>query len=110
MFLGPLGTKISICRKLLLLDHNHQESQASWRILWDGMYHCTNLQSYNTYISDFLPRGSGIVTRRPLVLQLYGLSPGEKEHFGKDIPDDVNEWGEFLHLPGQRFFDFSVCL
>ena len=58
---------------------------------------------------DFLPRGSGIVTRRPLVLQLYGLAAGEKEHFGKDIPADVDEWGEFLHLPGQRFFDFSVC-
>ena len=25
---------------------------------------------------DFLPRGSGIVTRRPLVLQLYSLANG----------------------------------
>lgn len=45
---------------------------------------------------DFLPRGSGVVTRRPLVLQLYCLTEGEQE-----------EWGEFLHLPGQRFPDFD---
>eukprot|EP00274_Cyanoptyche_gloeocystis_P005872 CAMPEP_0196662332 /NCGR_PEP_ID=MMETSP1086-20130531/48255_1 /TAXON_ID=77921 /ORGANISM="Cyanoptyche gloeocystis , Strain SAG4.97" /LENGTH=88 /DNA_ID=CAMNT_0041997663 /DNA_START=22 /DNA_END=285 /DNA_ORIENTATION=- len=40
---------------------------------------------------DFLPRGSGIVTRRPLVLQLVNKPPG------------TQDWGEFLHLPGQKF-------
>jgi len=55
---------------------------------------------------DFLPRGAGIVTRRPLVLQLYciGTTPVERD------PDEATkgeEWGEFLHLPGQRFYDFS---
>ena len=35
---------------------------------------------------DFLPRGTGIVTRRPLVLQLVRL----------DDPND-KEYGEFLH-------------
>ena len=35
---------------------------------------------------DFLPRGSGIVTRRPLVLQLMNNPSGE--------------WGEFLHAKG----------
>ncbi|OHT09917.1 Dynamin central region family protein [Tritrichomonas foetus] len=48
---------------------------------------------------DFLPRGSGIVTRRPLVLQLVHV-------------DDVKarEEAEFLHLPGQRFTDFEkIC-
>ncbi|OWZ06196.1 Dynamin [Phytophthora megakarya] len=52
---------------------------------------------------DFLPRGSGIVTRRPLVLQLYNSATA--------IPDDgaetMEEWGEFLHLPGQKFADFD---
>ncbi|KAJ3261678.1 vacuolar protein sorting-associated protein 1 [Boothiomyces macroporosus] len=43
---------------------------------------------------DFLPRGSGIVTRRPLVLQLVN-SPG---------PEEV---AEFLHLPGKKFTDFE---
>ena len=45
---------------------------------------------------DFLPRGSGIVTRRPLVLQLVHTADGSGD-----------EWGEFLHLPGKRFADFD---
>ncbi|MED6124854.1 Phragmoplastin drp1e [Stylosanthes scabra] len=44
---------------------------------------------------DFLPRGSGIVTRRPLVLQLHKTEDGIQEH------------AEFLHLPRKRFTDFS---
>ena len=47
---------------------------------------------------DFLPRGAGIVTRRPLVLQLVHTPPADG---GED------EWGEFLHLPGKRFTDFA---
>lgn len=42
---------------------------------------------------DFLPRGSGIVTRRPLVLQLI-QSP--------------HEYGEFLHCRGKTFSDFDA--
>ncbi|KAH9055735.1 dynamin protein dnm1 [Lactarius vividus] len=42
---------------------------------------------------DFLPRGQGIVTRRPLVLQLIH-TPGD------------DEWGQFLHLD-KRFVDFA---
>ncbi|AAZ10505.1 dynamin, putative [Trypanosoma brucei brucei TREU927] len=45
---------------------------------------------------DFLPRGSGIVTRCPLVLQLVQLPRSNKD-----------EWGEFLHRPNKKFFDFS---
>lgn len=115
---------------------------------------------------DFLPRGLGIVTRRPLILQLYcvnnrgqvqdssitgiedanaasfpptppsssasNASPGvDAENMSPNTnrsnvtPDSSSstqklgsssrasrgnngeEWGEFLHLPGQRFFDFS---
>lgn len=45
---------------------------------------------------DFLPRGTGIVTRRPLVLNLVHL-------------DDTNakEYGEFMHKQGQKIFDFG---
>ncbi|KAF8173393.1 Dynamin central region-domain-containing protein [Mycena galopus ATCC 62051] len=55
---------------------------------------------------DFLPRGNGIVTRRPLVLQLINRSPStsgtvDNKSSGQD------EWGEFLHLPGKKFFDFA---
>ncbi|CAN1254462.1 Dynamin-related protein 5A [Linum perenne] len=45
---------------------------------------------------DFLPRGSGIVTRRPLVLQLHKLDEGSREY------------AEFLHLPRKRFTDFAA--
>ncbi|KAA8525936.1 hypothetical protein F0562_007964 [Nyssa sinensis] len=45
---------------------------------------------------DFLPRGSGIVTRRPLVLQLYKTDPGQEEY------------AQFLHLGKRRFTDFSM--
>ncbi|KAH7415742.1 hypothetical protein KP509_14G059000 [Ceratopteris richardii] len=44
---------------------------------------------------DFLPRGSGIVTRRPLVLQLNKTERG---------PD----YAEFMHLPKKRFTDFAA--
>merc|ERR1712168_1438557 len=40
---------------------------------------------------DFLPRGSGIVTRRPLILQLI---------------NSATEYGEFLHKKGVTFTDF----
>ncbi|KAG1370110.1 hypothetical protein COCNU_15G004760 [Cocos nucifera] len=49
---------------------------------------------------DFLPRGSDICTRRPLVLQLVHC-PRRPERAEGD------EWGEFLHLPGKRYYDFS---
>ena len=51
----------------------------------------------NVVGKDFLPRGSGIVTRRPLVLQLIQV-PGD---------DDGREWGEFLHKPGKEFTSFD---
>lgn len=50
---------------------------------------------------DFLPRGNGICTRRPLVLQLYTID------INNGNENELEEWGEFLHLPGQKFYDFS---
>ncbi|KAH7679818.1 dynamin GTPase protein [Dioscorea alata] len=44
---------------------------------------------------DFLPRGSGIVTRRPLVLQLHKLERAQAEY------------AEFLHAPRKKFTDFA---
>lgn len=89
---------------------------------------------------DFLPRGTGIVTRRPLILQLVNIKNDEwnhstsasnsetedddikeinlEEHLRKltmkngngkstksELPDI--EYGEFLHIPGKRFYDFN---
>ncbi|XWS70520.1 hypothetical protein CRYUN_Cryun03dG0054800 [Craigia yunnanensis] len=48
---------------------------------------------------DFLPRGCDICTRRPLVLMLENRPPSSY--------DVSSEWGEFRHLPGRRFYDFS---
>jgi len=60
----------------------------------------------------FLPRGSGIVTRRPLVLQLINREPQANGHEQDasgttDKAANADEWGEFLHIPGQKFFDFN---
>ncbi|KAM4056127.1 dynamin domain-containing protein [Hirsutella rhossiliensis] len=61
---------------------------------------------------DFLPRGSGICTRRPLVLQLInrpaqsnGVSEDEVST-ANDKAANADEWGEFLHIPGQKYYDF----
>ncbi|KAJ5398203.1 Vacuolar protein sorting-associated protein 1 [Penicillium cosmopolitanum] len=61
---------------------------------------------------DFLPRGSGIVTRRPLILQLINKpasaqANGDKKLDTSDSEANVDEYGEFLHLPGEKFFDFN---
>ncbi|KAI2661316.1 Dynamin-1-like protein [Labeo rohita] len=55
---------------------------------------------------DFLPRGSGIVTRRPLVLQLVNVPPLE-ERRKQDNGVKAEEWGTFLHCKNQIFTDFS---
>lgn len=64
---------------------------------------------------DFLPRGSGIVTRRPLILQLINV-PNERDD--KPVDDQVHlshapasvaaqgEWAEFHHVPSRRWYDF----
>ncbi|KAG5186926.1 Dynamin central region-domain-containing protein [Tribonema minus] len=74
---------------------------------------------------DFLPRGTGIVTRRPLVLQLYNTG-GAAGHVKRESTPAASptepgsptakravpavpqrEWGEFLHLPNQKFYNFT---
>ncbi|KAI5796652.1 Dynamin central region-domain-containing protein [Geopyxis carbonaria] len=58
---------------------------------------------------DFLPRGSGIVTRRPLILQLINIPASTEE--ASDATDSQAsgdpEFGEFLHQLGRRFYDFG---
>lgn len=66
---------------------------------------------------DFLPRGTGIVTRRPLVLQLINRRPGINAQDadklitvndkGDKSENNLEEWGEFLHLPNKRFYNFE---
>ncbi|KAG7093397.1 hypothetical protein E1B28_007079 [Marasmius oreades] len=52
---------------------------------------------------DFLPRGQGIVTRRPLILQLVH-TPIPSEPSPNAPP--FTEWGQFLHLD-KRFTDYA---
>ncbi|KAJ2612590.1 vacuolar protein sorting-associated protein 1 [Coemansia sp. RSA 1365] len=59
---------------------------------------------------DFLPRGTGIVTRRPLILQLINraaTAPVKEDDSEKKGEENPNEWGEFLHIPGKKFFNFD---
>ena len=85
---------------------------------------------------DFIPRGTGIVTRRPLILQLINIPKRPAPHGEGSMPTQhtntssfppssfehvsgaqthtshaqrVNheEWGEFLHAPGHKYYDFS---
>jgi dynamin 1-like protein len=79
---------------------------------------------------DFLPRGSGIVTRRPLVLQLLHVEPSSVDRSqsppvplaageGGGDPAGASsggvgkakavgeEWAEFLHLPDRKFYEFE---
>lgn len=64
---------------------------------------------------DFLPRGSGIVTRRPLILQLINVPDEEGDasqqatHASQWNPNiaRLGEWAEFNHIPNRRFTDFS---
>lgn len=65
---------------------------------------------------DFLPRGSGIVTRRPLILQLINIPVEDEEYTESDesyqphTPASVaqhGEWAEFHHIPGRKFSNFN---
>ncbi|KAG5900150.1 hypothetical protein JTB14_012822 [Gonioctena quinquepunctata] len=57
---------------------------------------------------SFLPRGTGIVTRRPLILQLVYCPKDDKEqrnaHNGTV---DIDDWGIFLHCKDKIFRDFE---
>uniref|UniRef100_A0A0N4ZAW2 dynamin GTPase n=1 Tax=Parastrongyloides trichosuri TaxID=131310 RepID=A0A0N4ZAW2_PARTI len=55
---------------------------------------------------DFLPRGTGIVTRRPLILQLiYTPEDSDKRNYNNQ---KINgDWGVFKHCKNRIFTDFE---
>ncbi|CAF0912552.1 unnamed protein product [Rotaria sordida] len=59
---------------------------------------------------DFLPRGAGIVTRRPLTLQLVYTPPEDKvvqcQSLGMPVPDE-NEFAIFTHIKNKIYTDFN---
>ncbi|KAM3833044.1 dynamin-1-like protein isoform 2-T2 [Vipera latastei] len=57
---------------------------------------------------DLLPRGTGIVTRRPLILQLVHVTTEEcRKTAGDENGIDAEEWGKFLHTKNKLYTDFD---
>ncbi|CAH4033237.1 unnamed protein product [Pieris brassicae] len=57
---------------------------------------------------SFLPRGPGIVTRRPLILQLVYSPKDSKEHrSAEEGTVNLEEWGKFLHTKEKIYTDFD---
>ncbi|XP_047430895.1 dynamin-1-like protein isoform X1 [Mugil cephalus] len=55
---------------------------------------------------DLLPRGTGVVTRRPLILQLVHVEPGDARK-NDDGGREGEEWGKFLHTKNKIYTDFD---
>ncbi|KAJ3611993.1 hypothetical protein NHX12_020272 [Muraenolepis orangiensis] len=55
---------------------------------------------------DLLPRGTGVVTRRPLILQLVHVDPGDARKSDEN-GREAEAWGKFLHTKNQIFTDFE---
>ncbi|XP_038616978.1 dynamin-1-like protein isoform X4 [Tachyglossus aculeatus] len=57
---------------------------------------------------DLLPRGTGVVTRRPLILQLVHVSPEDRRKTSADENGvEAEEWGKFLHTKNKLYTDFD---
>ena len=58
---------------------------------------------------DFLPRGTGIVTRRPLILQLVHLSEEDRQRLAAEdnVSSDTEEWAKFAHTKNKVYTDFT---
>uniref|UniRef100_A0A672ZQ11 Dynamin-1-like protein n=1 Tax=Sphaeramia orbicularis TaxID=375764 RepID=A0A672ZQ11_9TELE len=55
---------------------------------------------------DLLPRGTGIVTRRPLILQLVHVDPADARK-NDESGREGEEWGKFLHTKNMIYTDFD---
>ncbi|KAG7454730.1 hypothetical protein MATL_G00262840 [Megalops atlanticus] len=56
---------------------------------------------------DILPRGTGIVTRRPLILQLVHVDPEDRKKASDENGLEGEEWGKFLHTKNKIYTDFD---
>ncbi|XP_060891760.1 dynamin-1-like protein isoform X1 [Labrus mixtus] len=66
---------------------------------------------------DILPRGTGIVTRRPLILQLVHIDTEDRRKTNEENESkrngrlyrgiDGEEWGKFLHTKNKIYTDFE---
>uniref|UniRef100_A0A8C8D0U5 Dynamin-1-like protein n=1 Tax=Oncorhynchus tshawytscha TaxID=74940 RepID=A0A8C8D0U5_ONCTS len=56
---------------------------------------------------DMLPRGTGVVIRRPLILQLVHVDPGDGRKMIDENGVEGDEWGKFLHTKNKIYTDVS---
>ncbi|KAM9854439.1 dynamin-1-like protein isoform 1-T1 [Aulostomus maculatus] len=56
---------------------------------------------------DILPRGTGIVTRRPLILQLVHIDPEDSRKTSEENGVVGEEWGKFLHTKNKLYTNFE---
>lgn len=57
---------------------------------------------------SFLPRGTGIVTRAPLILQMIRYNKEERETMLSITKNDkIKEWAYFLHKPNHVYHNFD---
>lgn len=57
---------------------------------------------------SFLPRGTGIVTRAPLLLQMIRYNKNERDAMFEITKNDkIKEWACFLHKPNHVFYNFD---
>ncbi|XP_072242272.1 dynamin-1-like protein isoform X1 [Leuresthes tenuis] len=56
---------------------------------------------------DILPRGTGVVTRRPLILQLVHIDPEDRRKTNEENGIEGEEWGKFLHTKNKIYMDFE---
>uniref|UniRef100_A0A3B3ZQD1 Dynamin-1-like protein n=1 Tax=Periophthalmus magnuspinnatus TaxID=409849 RepID=A0A3B3ZQD1_9GOBI len=56
---------------------------------------------------DILPRGTGIVTRRPLILQLVHIDSDDRRKTSEENGIDGEEWGKFLHTKNKIYTNFD---
>lgn len=56
---------------------------------------------------DFLPRGPGLVTRCPLVIQLIYTTENKTIQCESNTTEMAEEWGKFLHTGDRIYTDFD---
>ncbi|XP_077373429.1 dynamin-1-like protein isoform X4 [Festucalex cinctus] len=56
---------------------------------------------------DVLPRGTGIVTRRPLIFQLVHIDSEDRRKTNEENGIDGEEWGKFLHTKNKIYTNFE---
>jgi len=74
LILGLMLSTYFLSPVVILLDEHAPQSENQSTYLYDSII---KYKTFPPFYRDFLPRGSGIVTRRPLILQLINGVTGK---------------------------------